>query len=55
MKHETRNKDEVQLRKTRKCLRCRDTFDSEWAGERICPRCKSSQAWKSGSYERPFA
>ena len=34
--------------KTRRCLRCDGTFESEWAGERICPRCKSSAAWRSG-------
>jgi DnaJ-class molecular chaperone len=30
----------------RKCLMCRDTFDSAWAGERVCKRCKSSAAWR---------
>ena len=34
--------------KTRKCLRCEDDFMSEWAGERICSRCKGSSAWRSG-------
>lgn len=34
--------------KTRKCLMCQDAFESAWAGERICKRCKSSQNWKSG-------
>ncbi|MDX1709915.1 MAG: hypothetical protein R3316_02110 [Rhodovibrionaceae bacterium] len=54
MTEETEEQPVTELRKTRKCLRCRERFESEWAGERICPRCKSSQAWKSG-YERPFA
>lgn len=35
--------------KTRRCLRCETTFPSEWAGERICPRCKSSNAWRTGA------
>jgi uncharacterized paraquat-inducible protein A len=34
------------VRKTRNCLRCEETFASEWFGERICPRCKRSNAWK---------
>ncbi len=34
--------------KVRQCLRCQATFDSEWAGERICSRCKSTAAWRMG-------
>ncbi len=34
--------------KVRQCLRCNATFPSEWSGERICSRCKSSNAWRSG-------
>lgn len=34
--------------KVRHCLRCRAAFKSEWAGERICARCKSSNTWRSG-------
>jgi hypothetical protein len=33
--------------KVRKCLRCQEEFRSEWAGERICGRCKGSNAWRS--------
>lgn len=36
------------VRKTRKCLRCTESFASEWFGERICPRCKRSTGWKLG-------
>ena len=35
-------------RKTRKCLVCKAPFLSEWAGERICLKCKSSSNWRSG-------
>jgi hypothetical protein len=35
--------------KTRRCLRCNTTFRSQWSGERICARCKSSHAWRSGT------
>ena len=36
-------------RKTRKCLMCEDPFLSEWAGERICRKCKSSKNWRRGT------
>lgn len=32
----------------RTCLSCRTTFDSAWAGERICVRCKGTSAWRIG-------
>ena len=35
--------------KTRPCLVCEVPFQSEWAGERICRRCKSTAAWRSGA------
>lgn len=35
-------------RMERTCLRCRTTFDSTWAGERICLRCKRASAWRIG-------
>ena len=35
-------------RKTRKCLVCKAPFLSEWAGERICHKCKSKSNWRSG-------
>ncbi|MFX4220991.1 MAG: hypothetical protein ACMVO3_08365 [Thalassobaculum sp.] len=34
--------------RTRSCLRCRSDFQSEWAGERICKRCKGTSAWREG-------
>ena len=39
----------VDVPKVRRCLRCGSTFHSQWAGERICPRCKSSNTWRNGS------
>jgi len=30
------------------CLMCRKNFESEWAGERICHKCKSTEAWRRG-------
>lgn len=35
--------------KERQCLRCSMSFQSQWAGERICGRCKGTSAWRQGS------
>ncbi|MFM2129808.1 MAG: hypothetical protein RL477_1354 [Pseudomonadota bacterium] len=35
--------------KMRTCLACHSPFRSEWAGERICQKCKSSSSWRSGT------
>ena len=35
--------------KARKCLVCKSTFPSAWAGERICRRCKATSAWRGGA------
>ena len=32
--------------KTRACLKCREDFESEWAGERVCPKCKNGRVWR---------
>jgi len=37
-----------ELPKSRQCLKCREPFSSEWSGERVCKRCKSSGTWRSG-------
>lgn len=34
--------------KNRRCLRCDAVFLSEWAGHRVCTRCKSSGTWRNG-------
>ena len=28
----------------RPCLRCKQYFDSEWNGNRVCPKCRKSNA-----------
>lgn len=38
----------AEIPKTRRCLRCEATFESRWAGERICGRCKGTAAWRQG-------
>lgn len=35
--------------KRRNCLMCEEPFQSEWAGERICKRCKSNDSWRNSS------
>lgn len=34
--------------RVRKCLKCGEPFNSEWSGERVCKRCKSTGSWRSG-------
>jgi len=34
--------------KQRECLMCGTAFASQWSGERICGKCKSSSAWRGG-------
>lgn len=34
--------------RVRQCLKCKSDFRSQWAGERICSRCKGSKGWRSG-------
>ena len=41
--------ERVYVMKKRDCLKCGERFDSSWAGERVCKRCKSSGSWRSGS------
>ena len=45
----------VDTPKVRRCLRCNVEFESEWSGERICKRCKSSKVWSMGSPARPHS
>lgn len=45
---ETRMEREEVDNKTRLCLMCRKQFDSEWAGERVCRKCKSTETWRRG-------
>jgi hypothetical protein len=37
------------IRHQRTCLSCNAMFDSAWAGERICQRCKGTTAWRNGA------
>jgi hypothetical protein len=39
---------EINTQKTRSCLLCSTRFESEWAGERICKKCKATAAWRQG-------
>ncbi len=33
----------------RKCLMCRETFSSEGAHNRICPKCKLTRTWREST------
>ena len=35
-------------RKNRPCLMCAKDFVSEHFGQRVCPTCKGTAAWRSG-------
>jgi len=39
---------ELHTQKVRKCLLCSTDFESEWAGERVCKKCKATAAWRQG-------
>lgn len=34
--------------KIRNCLVCKSSFQSEWSGERVCRRCKTTKLWRGG-------
>ena len=46
--HKKPNSDQKTDIKIRVCLVCRSSFASEWVGERICRKCKTGSAWRSG-------
>lgn len=48
MTSDNNEKLDERHRKPRACLGCDTVFDSAWAGERICPRCRGSSAWRNG-------
>jgi hypothetical protein len=48
MRVESQNPETEQSAEERRCLMCGQAFQSTWAGERICPRCKSTEAWRRG-------
>ncbi len=43
------NKRKLYKARERKCLMCTKTFESEWAGNRICKKCRTSSSWKEGN------
>ena len=40
--------DRQNEQKKRPCLMCSKPFESEHFGQRVCPTCKSTAAWRSG-------
>ncbi len=41
--------ERVYEAKTRLCLMCRNSFVSEWPGERVCRDCKSRAKWREAT------
>ena len=35
--------------KVRTCLLCKEAFNSDWAGDRVCKRCKGTVAWRGSA------
>lgn len=40
--------------RTRRCLKCGADFPSEWAGQRVCAKCKKKVGWRSGTSLRTY-
>jgi len=40
--------DRKEESKRRGCLMCSKTFVSQHYGERVCPTCKGTSAWREG-------
>jgi hypothetical protein len=40
--------DRPVVEKKRDCLMCERPFASRHIGERVCPNCKSTAAWREG-------
>jgi len=40
--------DRPVIEKQRECLMCERPFVSRHIGERVCPNCKSTAAWREG-------
>jgi hypothetical protein len=47
--YQTEPSSESTVRLRRSCLNCKSVFDSAWSGERVCPRCKGTTAWRNGA------
>ena len=45
--------ERIYVAKTRPCLNCREPFESEWSGERVCKHCKSLDSWREGTTSTP--
>ena len=41
--------ERVHKAKARTCLMCSENFESAWAGERICGKCKALAVWRNGN------
>ncbi|MEM7222472.1 MAG: hypothetical protein AAF495_05800 [Pseudomonadota bacterium] len=49
MKQKTeKQQPEATEAKERRCLMCSEPFMSEWAGDRVCRRCRQTSTWRRG-------
>ena len=39
----------MERKKVLACLKCREPFESEWSGERVCLKCKTLRVWREGA------
>ncbi len=54
MPHHSKPKSErTDTVKTRSCLKCREPFESEWSGERVCKPCKRGHGWREATTSTP--
>lgn len=47
--YQSKPASDTMVRLHRVCLSCAAVFDSAWSGERICLRCKKTNAWRNGT------
>ncbi len=40
-----------EQRRIRACLKCSEKFESAWAGERVCRKCKGGSSWQSSGLD----
>lgn len=49
LEYQAKPSSDTMIRLRRVCLGCKSLFDSAWAGERVCPRCKGTTSWRNGA------
>ncbi len=47
--HKKPSTERIGVARIRLCLKCREPFESEWSGERVCKHCKSLNSWREAT------